>query len=219
MNQKTAIIAATAITAFLLVGFGLVWGRVSTPLVVEQAVPTTDPMAQMQEIINQRETAYQERIREANTRLEQANQQLQAAYQQQQALAQQLNDANARLNAPAPVEGRVMLQAPATVPVQPTAVPAPAVSDYAVSPDQAAAIAMAQTPGTQLLRQPELVNFQGVVAYEVALNVGMIYVDAYTGQMLYDGVAATLSQQNNGGGEREHEHEDHDDDEGGDHDD
>jgi len=41
-----------------------------------------------------------------------------------------------------------------------------------------------------LLATPELVSFQGTVAYEVHLDRGLVYVDATTGNVLYNGVPA-----------------------------
>ncbi len=55
-----------------------------------------------------------------------------------------------------------------------------------ISSDQAAQIALGLVPGAQLTTAPRLVNFQGAVAYEVALNQGNVYVDANTGQVLFN---------------------------------
>jgi uncharacterized membrane protein YkoI len=90
---------------------------------------------------------------------------------------------------------------------QPTATAEP---EYPVSPDQAAMIAMGKVPGAILMSTPELVNFQGTVAYEVVLNRGKVYVDAATGAVLYNGAAApaVVVQSGGGGGGGGHEHED-----------
>jgi hypothetical protein len=63
--------------------------------------------------------------------------------------------------------------------------------DYPVSSANAAALAQ-QAAGSQavMLKAPELVSFEGVPAYEVALNLGMVYVDANNGQILYQPPAA-----------------------------
>lgn len=93
---------------------------------------------------------------------------------------------------------------------QPTSVPKP---EYPISADQAAMIAMGKVPGATLMSTPDLVNFQGTVAYEVVLNRGKVYVDATTGTVLYNGAAAVESVVQSGGGggggghEREDEHE------------
>ncbi|MBI3362531.1 MAG: PepSY domain-containing protein, partial [Chloroflexi bacterium] len=122
----------------------------------------------------------QELIQQANARLEEA-------YQQQQALADQLNT-------------KAQPQAQTIAPTKPAA------ATYAVSSDQAALIALTAAPGAKLTRGPELVKFQGIVAYEVMLDRGTVYVDATTGQVLYNGAtvvpAAPAGQQiaNGGGG-------------------
>jgi uncharacterized membrane protein YkoI len=106
---------------------------------------------------------------------------------------------------------------------QQTAQPSPTPeSQYPITPDQAAMIAMGQVPGATLMSTPELVNFQGAIAYEVVLNRGKVYVDATTGTVLYNGAAAGSQVVQSGGGgggghegegehEGEHEHEGGDD--------
>lgn len=58
-----------------------------------------------------------------------------------------------------------------------------------ISPDTAATAALGIAPGAALTRTPEMVNFQGTVAYEVSLDRGTVYVDATSGQVLYDSTA------------------------------
>jgi len=41
------------------------------------------------------------------------------------------------------------------------------------------------TPGALALALPDLVDFQGNIAYEVRLDLGLVYVDANSGQILY----------------------------------
>lgn len=60
----------------------------------------------------------------------------------------------------------------------------------AVSADQAAELARAMAPGATLTRQPELVVFEGTPAYEIVLDQGTLYVDANSGDELYNGVSA-----------------------------
>ena len=101
---------------------------------------------------------------------------------------------------------------------------------FAISPEQAAAIALQAVPGAVLLRLPELVDFQGTMAYEIALDLGMLYIDANTGQILYNGtttvpgpvtLASTSSHGNDryehdagNSGSNEGEHEEEDEEEG-----
>src|SRR5581483_4051927 len=141
----------------------------------------------------------------ANDRLQQANAQLGQAYEKQKLLAAQLGQAyeKQKLLAAQPAEARVDARpkVPVQAPPPPTAAPAPtapppppapaapAAPDYPITPDMAAAIALNVVPGGQLTRPPELVDFQGTVAYEVMLAQGAVYVDANTGQVLYNAAA------------------------------
>jgi uncharacterized membrane protein YkoI len=119
-----------------------------------------------------------------------------AMLQQREAEYQQLlAQANAQLE-----------QAYAQQTAAPTEVQDPA---YPVSAEQAGMIAMGLVPGSTLMSAPELVNFQGTIAYEVVLNRGKVYVDATTATVLYNGAAAVEQVvQSGGGGGGGHEHED-----------
>ena len=61
-----------------------------------------------------------------------------------------------------------------------------AANNYPVSADDAATIALNNTPGASLVQQPRLVNVNGTIAYEVPLDRGNVYVDARSGQVLYN---------------------------------
>jgi uncharacterized membrane protein YkoI len=65
---------------------------------------------------------------------------------------------------------------------------------YALSSDDAANTALSSVPGSSLLQQPRLVNFNGTVAYEVWLDKGYVYVDATSGQVIYNGANGTQSR-------------------------
>jgi len=67
-------------------------------------------------------------------------------------------------------------------------------SGYAVSADDAVNIALSSVPGSTLLQQPRLVNLNGAVAYEVALDKGYVYVDTNNGQVIYNGANGTQSR-------------------------
>jgi hypothetical protein len=62
-----------------------------------------------------------------------------------------------------------------------------------LSADQAAQIALNAVANGTLTRTPELVSLQGVVAYEVLLNQGTVYVDANDGRVLFNNAAASSS--------------------------
>jgi hypothetical protein len=57
---------------------------------------------------------------------------------------------------------------------------------YPVSADDAAQIALTNVPGAALAGEPRLVNVNGTIAYEVVLDRGYVYVDANSGQVLYN---------------------------------
>jgi uncharacterized membrane protein YkoI len=103
--------------------------------------------------------------------------QLQARESEYRALIEQ---ANAQLNSPDPTVN------PTVAPV-PTQEPTPT---YSISPELAAYIALSAAPGSYLVKTPELVSFQGTVAYEVTLNSGRIYVGANNGQILSNGAVS-----------------------------
>jgi uncharacterized membrane protein YkoI len=67
-------------------------------------------------------------------------------------------------------------------------------SNYPVSADDAANIALSSVPSSSLAQQPKLVNFNGTVAYQVQLNAGMVYIDAQSGQVIYNSANGTQGQ-------------------------
>ncbi|WP_299644984.1 PepSY domain-containing protein [uncultured Chloroflexus sp.] len=190
MNRTMFLISA-ALTAFVLVVIGGVVSRLSvttptdqmpTEIVIEStpiAVPALDPATEAQ--IREREAAYQAALAEANQRLAEANQRL--------VIAQQA------LNSPAPAAPAApALAAPAAPNSAPAAPPAPT---YTVSPQQAQEIALANAGGATLIRAPELVSLQGTPAYEVMFDRGAIYIDAQTGTVLANTIAAPPAAQSN----------------------
>jgi uncharacterized membrane protein YkoI len=105
--------------------------------------------------------------------------QLMAQLQAREATYQAMIDqANAQLQATDPAASATSTLAP-----EPTA------TQYLVSPDLAIYLAQSAAPNSYLIRLPELVSFQGTVAYEVTFNTGRIYIDANSGQILYNGAA------------------------------
>src|SRR5947209_420341 len=66
-------------------------------------------------------------------------------------------------------------------------------NNYPITSNDAANIALSSVPGSSLTQQPRLVNFNGTVAYEVQLNAGYVYVDAQSGQVIYNGANGTQS--------------------------
>lgn len=105
---------------------------------------------------------YQQREADYNQLIQQANQQLQ--------------EANSKLEA---------LQAQ-SAPIQQQA--APAALAAAISAEKAEQLArQVVDPGQLLQKQAELVSFEGKAAYEVNFQKGAVYVDAQSGQVLFNG--------------------------------
>jgi hypothetical protein len=130
---------------------------------------------------------YAQREAEYQARLEEANAALAEAYAQQTA----------------PIGNSDQPQFEAAAPVPAT-----------ISPQDALMVAAITAPNARLLRLPELVNYQGVVAYEITLDVGVMYVDANTGTLLYDGTAQPQISVQTRGFHDDDDHEggeDHDD--------
>ncbi len=110
--------------------------------------------------------------------------------------------------AAAQTETQGQVQSMPTVSAQPTSAP----QTGALSPDIAAQVALNVAPGAGLTRTPELVDYQGTLAYEVLLDQGTVYVNANTGGILYNGAAQIISapgQNSIGGGYEEHEGREH----------
>lgn len=203
MNQKFAFLMAGVLTAFLLVIGGGLAGRLSqsavpptpTAVAVEAApVAQIDPSSQIIAQMQQREAAYQQLI-------DQANQRLQQAYDQQKATVAQINQTRSvAATQPAP------RPAAAAAPVQPAA--------PGLSAEDARNIAIDASGGKNMTREPQLVLYEGVVAYEIGFTNGAIYIDANTGAVLYNGTAGHGGGGNGGNppppnnDEHEHEHDD-----------
>ncbi len=98
----------------------------------------------------------------------------------------------------------------APLPVQvPTQAPAAGdtAAQAALSPDVAAQIALNVAPGASVTRTPELVSYNGTVAYEVLLDQGKVYVDANNGKVLSNSVQQTTGGCGQFGGREGSEHE------------
>lgn len=60
-----------------------------------------------------------------------------------------------------------------------------------LSTNQALRIALKIAPTGKVQNPPGLVNFRGRMAYEVLLDLGSLYIDAFSGKVLYDGTNVT----------------------------
>ncbi len=211
MQQRSALIVASTVTAFSLVVVGGVAARVAQPPALAATAtpvpvtsPTPDITAQETAYLKQVDAYYQQQDAAYKQQLA-TDQQNEAVYQQreveyQKLIAQankQLQDAYAQIEAaktkkPA-VHTAVQQASAARVQApQPTAT-----QNYAISAQYAASLAMTADPGTTLLATPELVSFEGTPAYEVRLNRGNVYVDATSGAVLYNGAVAPTPQTTN----------------------
>ncbi len=150
MSQKTLVLIAGALTAFVLVIVGGVSAKVAS---ASAASPATDASVSSA-AWSQREAEYQNLIQQAN---------------------QQLQDAYARLSAMGP---------------QATATSIPNGPKVVFTPAEAAGVALDAVPGSKLKRTPELVEYEGTLAYEVHTTAGLFYIDADTGAILYNGAAS-----------------------------
>lgn len=166
MKPSKAFLASAFITAVILIIIGAVTS-------VAFANKGTDTAAlhdyQAREVeYQQREEQYKQLIQQANQQLEKANAELQALQAAQGGLAQSGQPAS---NAAAAQAGAIA----------------------AISPEKAGQIAVgAVDPAETPLKTPELVSYEGKAAYEVAFNKGTVYVDAQSGQILFNG---TIPQQ------------------------
>ena len=170
MTQRTAFLIAASLTAFVLVIGGAVAGRISqangasaAQIIKAETTAEIDSLPESK-VFMEREAAYQELIQEANERL---NKMYSQTYgNAPNSSVKQFNEHYQLIYA----------QDPANAPA------------YAFSLQQAVQIALQTAPGSVLLQPPELVDFQGIVAYEVVLDNGTVYIDANTGEILYNGI-------------------------------
>ncbi len=164
MKPSKILLASVFLTAIIIVVIGAV-----TRIVLASNASTSTSASVSAETIQ----AYQQREAEYNQLIQQAN--------------QQLAEANARLQAAQsqPPQSRQAVSSAAGA-ASSTASSVPA--NVAVSAEKAGQIArQAADPGQLSVKPPELVNFQGKVAYEVAFQKGSVYVDAQTGAVLFNG--------------------------------
>lgn len=160
MINRTGLLIATGLTAFVLVGFGFATVP-SRSAAADQTPSVSQPLSP------EREAVYQQTLAEATVKLEQANAQIAAA--------------NVRLSQPNQ----------SAAPASPASPDAPA---YAITAGQAEAAALQAYPHATLTRTSEVVDYQGTLAHEVTLDRGTLYIDAQTGELLYDGVVAQQPQ-------------------------
>jgi uncharacterized membrane protein YkoI len=154
----------TLTLAASLTAFVLVVGGAVAGRLTQPAAAATPPsVTEVQNFYAQRETEYQARLDEAN---------------------QALNEAYALLDSASTNTAPVAEQSQPQTPTFP---------EVALTPQEAMSAAVIAVPGARILSIPELVDFQGTVAYEVILDLGTIYIDASNGAVLYDGTVYAQS--------------------------
>jgi septal ring factor EnvC (AmiA/AmiB activator) len=182
MFQKLFFGAAAAVTAFALVLLGGVLAQVGP-------VAASGNEAAVQAQAAQQAAAYQQVIATANSQLAQSYQQQQSLQQQLGQAQQKLADTQQQLADTQQQLTNVQQQAANTQPDGNTA----AASTLTV--DQAASLAQQLVPRGRMLQQPVMVNLQGRAAYEVKFDLGTLYLDPASGQVL---AAVPASQNRNG---------------------
>lgn len=215
MNQRLALVLATGMMIFVVV---LVAGIINSTTLTASLAPAASPTAAASEaqptaaasdptieaVVREREAAYRAALDEANARLRQANDEIrrandavaQAERDQQRMAAQvgalvderdaaiaEADDAVDRA-AQQPAAQQPAAPVPAPMPPAPTATAAPAW----IPAEQALAAIGALAPTGRLQAPAELVRYEGTPAWELRLDVGLMYVDALTGAVLYNGV-------------------------------
>jgi uncharacterized membrane protein YkoI len=170
MKQKTILIVSIALTAFVLVTLGAVVNSALGKAAAEPAPVNSieDLPPEIQQTLQEREDAYNQLIEDANT-------QLQQVMSQNQTLQAQIDN-----QADTTFEASVQDQ-------------------NVISTDEALQIALDTVISSAVLDgEPELVDFEGAVAYEVPFKQGNLYIDAATGEVLFNGTIALAPAQISG---------------------
>jgi len=158
MKTKSILIISTVLSVIILLVIGGV-GMTALSNNAESAKKATQAAQEMDPTLKQafidREAAYQAAIAEANARLQQMN-------EQQKQPAQQ-----------------------AQLPQSPTAGQQVVDSQFAVTSEEAAKIAEKAVTGKGApLKTSELVSLDGKSVYDVAFQLGSVYIDSASGQVL-----------------------------------
>jgi hypothetical protein len=160
MRQRMIILTSIFISAAVLV----VIGAVSTNVFAQKNAAPTPSATELAQAYQAREDSYNKLIADANQKLEEANNNLQDMQNQIASLQTQV-----QANNPAAAS----TQKPGAT---------------AISAKDAAQIA--EKVSVDLIppaKTPELVDFQGKTAFEVVFSKGSIYVDAQSGEVLFNG--------------------------------
>jgi hypothetical protein len=178
MKQKTLFFLAAAISVLILA----IAGGVVRATVAVQKAENDSLKAQ----IVQLQVTYSVRESEYNQMIDKANQDILEANNNMVSLGKQIKNAQLKAAQQKPAVTPTPAPNSALVSAASPAVPTQALA--AIQPDAAQQAAQAVAlQNSQPAKTPELVNFEGQVAYEVTFDTGAIYVGAQDGQILYNG--------------------------------
>ena len=165
MNRLIVTVGSifTTVMALLFGGLAVRSALAAQPASAKVIVPA--PSTEIEKLIKERETAFQQSIYQANLEIQQLNDRLTKT---NQALQDVTNKSNGLQTATASTTATTTTQ-------------------YYVKSDIAMKLARSAANGVEPSNAPELVLFSGVAAYEVPFASGNVYVDANTGQVLYNG--------------------------------
>jgi hypothetical protein len=207
MNQRLALVLAAGLTVFAVVVVVGVMNYVNgvtaptpdAPMTATVAASATAPAIDptVEAMLREREAAYRAALDDANARLSQANKEIrrandavaQAARDQDRMAAQvgtlvDERDAAIAVADAAVIRAEQQPIAPAPAPPAPAATAAPAW----IPADQALAAISALATAGRLQAPAELVRYEGTPAWELRLDVGLVYVDALSAAVLYNGI-------------------------------
>lgn len=133
-----------------------------------------------------------------------------------------VQSASSLLNSEKPEVPKASEFSPVLRSITPTAAQATAIQQTpmaTLTAQQAADYAQRHLPNTKILAVPELVNYQGTVAYEVRLDSGLAYIDANFGELLNPATkvmntTASISQRISNDGGYEDDEDEYDDEKG-----
>lgn len=160
MKQRGLLIVSVILTVFVLSVVGGVVRASVVSMQYENASLKTQ-VAKIQATYTARDGEYQKMIDQANREISSANENMQG-------LVNQVKMHNAGGATPIP--------------------PAAQSSGAQVPVDVARVTALAAAAeNSQMTKEPEIVNYSGELAYEVAFDTGMIYINAQDGRILFNG--------------------------------
>ncbi len=187
MNKTIAVLIAAGVTALTMTGLGTAAIAVFAD---DPAAPQATPVAiTVSPGVDyaKREAQYQALLKQANERIQQADARLKEA----NARIEQANSRIQQLQSAA-----TSASAAQTTPAQQTLASAPDENEgeeenesgsddaAAITPQQAARIALRAARGTHLMQTPSLVNVDGRTVYQVLLDAGTLYLDPHSGEIL-----------------------------------